>query len=136
MTYSYISKIKWSSKENVHGTLELDCGYSFDFHKPSEFGGKDELMNPEDAFVGAVAMCYSITFQEMCRKMRLDIEDFELHTEGILEKVNDKMMITKIILSPKVKSRNDNNKIQKALRLAEKNCLITRSINSDIVLKN
>lgn len=135
MTYSYISTIRWSQKEGVHGEMELDRGPSFDFHKPSEFGGRDGFMNPEDAFVGSVAMCYSITVEEMCIKMRLNIDHFELKTVGILEEVDGKNMITKIILRPEIRSLEKPAKIKRALELAKENCLIARSLTSEIKLE-
>ncbi len=135
MVHSYISRIRWSDDEEVHGTMELDCGYSCSFHKPVEFGGREGVMNPEDAFVGSVAMCYSITFKEVCKKMRLNILDFELETEGVLEEVDGKRMISKIILSPHVTSTDAIKKVERAVDLAKDNCLIARSVRSEMILE-
>ncbi len=46
-------------------------------------------------------------------------------------------MITKIDLVPKVKLKNeeDRNKVERALKLAKDNCLISKSMNSEIELK-
>jgi len=135
MAHEYRSKIKWSDKEETHGTIEMDCGFTCSFHKPLEFGGTDDIINPEDAFVGSLAMCFSITFKEIAKKMRLDIDDFELDTTGILEEVNGGKMFTKIYLKPEINTNEPENKINRAIELAEKNCLIARSMKSEIIIE-
>lgn len=137
MTHEYTSIVHWSDKEDEHGSISMDCGYACGFNKPVEFGGADGMMNPEDAFVGSLAMCYSITFKSTLEKMRTEISDFELETRGILEDTDEGSMITKIDLVPRVELKNedDKKKIERALELAKKNCLISKSMKSEIVLK-
>lgn len=115
----------------------MDCGYSCSFHKPIEFGGAGGVLNPEDAFVGSLAMCYSITFRSTIEKMRIELEDFYLETKGLLEDVEDGSMITKLFLRPEItlKDEEDRNKAERATKLALKNCLISKSMKSEIVLE-
>lgn len=137
MAHEYTSIVNWSDEEDEHGTLDMDCGYSCSFHKPMEFGGAEGVMNPEDAFVGSLAMCYSITLESTLEKMRLELEDFELETKGILEDTDEGSKITKIHVIPRVKltDEEDRDKVERALELAKKNCLISNSMSSDIELK-
>ncbi len=113
----------------------MDCGFSCSFDKPIEFGGSEDVLNPEDAFVGSLAMCFSITFQEMAEKMRLDIDGFTLETEGILEDVDDGTMFTKIYLRPEIVSSENEDRIKRALDLAEDNCLISKSMKSELIIE-
>ena len=137
MSQEYTSIVNWSEKENEHGNITMDCGYACGFHKPVEFGGEEGMMNPEDAFVGSLAMCYSITLRSTLEKMRLELKDFELITKGLLKDTDEGSKITKITLKPKVKLKNeeDRNKVERALKLAKKNCLISKSMSSEIELK-
>lgn len=137
MTHEYTSIIHWSDKDDEHGTISMDCGYACGFNKPVEFGGAEGMMNPEDAFVGSLAMCYSITFKSTLEKMRIEIANFELETKGILEDTDEGSMITQIELIPRVelKDEDNRNKVERAFELAKKNCLISNSIKSEIVLK-
>ncbi len=137
MSQEYTSIVNWSEKENEHGNITMDCGYACNFHKPVEFGGEEGMMNPEDAFVGSLAMCYSITLRSTLEKMRLELKDFELITKGLLKDTDEGSKITKITLKPKVKLKNeeDRNKVERALKLAKKNCLISKSMSSEIELK-
>lgn len=137
MTHEYTSIVRWSDKDDEHGSISMDCGYACGFNKPVEFGGAEGMMNPEDAFVGSLAMCYSITFKSTLEKMRIEIENFELETRGILEDTDEGSMITKIDLIPRVelKNKGDLQKVEKAFKLAKKNCLISKSMKSEIELK-
>ncbi|MFP4186382.1 MAG: OsmC family protein [Thermoplasmata archaeon] len=137
MAHEYTSIVNWSDEEDEHGSLSMYCGYACAFHKPVEFGGAEGMMNPEDAFVGSLAMCYSITLESTLEKMRLELEDFELETTGILEDTDEGSMITRIDLIPRVKlmDEEDRDKVERALELAKKNCLISKSMKSEIELK-
>ncbi len=137
MSHEYVSNVSWSEEEDEHGRISMDCGFSCDFHKPLEFGGKEGVMNPEDAFVGSLAMCYSITLKSTLEKMRIELEDFELETKGILEDTDEGSMITTLYLRPhiKLKSEDDEKKVRRALELAKSNCLISKSMKSEIKLE-
>ncbi|MFO7992416.1 MAG: OsmC family protein [Thermoplasmata archaeon] len=135
MVHKYRSTTKWSDEEDVHATMDMDSGFSCKFHKPAEFGGVDGLLNPEDAFVGSLAMCYSITFQEIADKMRLDIDDFELTTVGILEETDEGRLFTTIRLEPVITSDESEKKILRAVDLVEDHCLISRSMKSKMEIR-
>ncbi len=133
MPYQYVSHIKWT--EEYHGTIATEKGFESDFDKPSEFGGKDGTLNPEDALVASLAMCYSITVKEICKKMRLEVDEFSLTAKGILEETGSGNSITRIYLYPKLRVDCSDKKKLRALELSKKNCLITRSFNCDIILE-
>ncbi|MFP4050404.1 MAG: OsmC family protein [Thermoplasmata archaeon] len=135
MSWNYKSLTKWTDEEGKHSEMEMESGYSCSFHKPKEFGGVKNMLNPEDAFVGSLAMCFSITFKEMIDKMRLNIDDFELETEGILEDVDKGKKFTKIYLRPNITSDEPEKKIKKAIKLAKDNCLIANSMDCEIIVE-
>ena len=134
MSYEYTSRIEWTKESEYHGMIETDKGFSSTFDKPSEFGGKDGTLNPEDAFVASLAMCYSITFKEVCDKMRIDIEEFSLDSVGVIEEMDTGKAFTKVILKPRVKT-DHKDKSERALRLAKENCLISKSLNIEIIVE-
>lgn len=135
MSEEYLSNIEWSEDEETHGTISMDCGFSCEFDKPVEFGGAEGLLNPEDAFSGSLAMCFSITFKSMCDKMRIDIDDFALETKGVLEEEDGKSMISKIYLYPTISSDADADKIEKSIDMAKENCLISNSMKSEVIIE-
>jgi uncharacterized OsmC-like protein len=75
-----------------------------------------------------------LTFESMCKKLNVSFQSFECSCEGRLESIDGKEMITKIVLKPKVVGEN-KEKIEKALLLAKKYCLVGNSIKSEVVLE-
>ncbi len=135
MSHQYVSKIRWTPDDEYHGTVSTEKGFKSTFDKPLEFGGKDGTLNPEDGYVASLAMCYSITVKEICDKMRLEVEEFSLTAKGIIEDTENGKTITKIYLRPRIKIDCPEKKILRALELAKDNCLISRTISSDIILE-
>lgn len=135
MIYRYVSNIKWTPEERYHGTISTEKGFSTVFHKPSEFGGQDGVFNPQDALVASLAMCYSITVQEICQKMRLEVEDFSLEARGILEETDSGKAFTSMELYPSITVKGSEKKATRALKLAKEQCLISKSLNCDIKIK-
>ncbi len=135
MTYQYTSKIRWTPEDEYHGTISTEKGFTSTFDKPSEFGGKDGTLNPEDAFVASLAMCYSITVKEICDKMRLEVDDFSLTAKGIIEDGEEGKVFTKVYIYPSIKIDCPDKKTLRALELAKDNCLISRSLKTDIIIE-
>jgi len=76
-------------------------------------------------------------FLAIAEYSKLDFLTFDCTAEGILEKIEGKYLMTKIILKPTL-TISDLNKIEKAqrvLELSEKACLISNSIKSEVILK-
>ncbi|MBP9136658.1 MAG: OsmC family protein, partial [Chitinophagales bacterium] len=81
--------------------------------------------------------CFMTTFLAISEYSKLDFISFECSSDGILEKIEGKYLMTKIIVKP-ILTIADLNKIEKAqrvLELSEKACLISNSIKSEVILK-
>lgn len=136
MTHEFTSTVRWTDGADSHGEINMDNGFEDIFHKPAEFGGTDGVLNPENAFIGSLAMCYSITFKSIAEKMRLDVNDFTLVTEGVMEEKDGGSEITEIVLTPSFTLKNgDKEKGEKAAKLAKENCVISRSMRSEVILE-
>jgi organic hydroperoxide reductase OsmC/OhrA len=75
------------------------------------------------------------TFLAIAENSRFEFISFTSNTNGKLEKVGWKYMISEIILSPVLTIKNNAEK-EKALKLLEKSeeaCLISNSVKSTIV---
>lgn len=131
--YMYKTKIVYEKKRI--GRLSCGNGFKTRFSAPPEFGGEKDFATPEELFVASVNTCLMLTFESVCKKMNISFQSFECDCEGTLENVDGKEMITKIVLRPKVIGE-DIEKLEKALLLAEKYCLVTNSIKSEMVLES
>jgi organic hydroperoxide reductase OsmC/OhrA len=77
------------------------------------------------------------TFLAIAENSKLEFIHFECKADGKLEKVEDKLMISEIILLPVVTVSNEAHR-EKALRVLQKSetaCLISNSLKSKIVIQ-
>lgn len=102
---------------------------------PPEFGGPGGLWSPEHLFVAAVSSCLMTTFKSIADMSDLEVLEYSDDAIGHLQRGDDRLYrIDKVTLRPKVVIA-DESKIEKAERLlekAEKVCLVSRSIASEV----
>ncbi len=88
------------------------------------------IWSPKHLFVAAVSGCLMTTFLAIAENSTLDFESFSCQAKGKLEKIDDKLVMSEILLKPSVVIHNEvyRNKAMRILKKAENACLITRSI--------
>ncbi len=105
---------------------------------PPEFEkGIPGIWSPEHLFTASVSSCLLTTFLAIADYSKLEFSDFTCSSKGKLEKIDNQMVMSEIILEPTV-TINDESKRDKALRViekAEKACLISNSIKSKVILR-
>ena len=120
-------------------TGEITCsnGARMDFSAPVELYGKADVLTPEDAFVGALNMCFQLMFIWSVEKLKIDLVSYECDTEGFVEELLDRTSIfKKMVLRPKITVRNGmESQVRRALKLAEKYSLVAQSIKAELVIK-
>lgn len=135
MNHTYTIDLKWlEGRKGIMGSNVLN--EKIEVATPPEFtGGMAGIWSPEHLFVAAAASCFMTTFLAVAEKSRLDFCSFSCHASGMLEKKNDKLVISGIVLGPLVKvSRQEMvGKAIKVLDLSHDSCLILNSVRSDII---
>lgn len=130
----YNVNINWlEGRKGIMDSTVLDD--KIEVATPPEFtNGIAGIWSPEHLFVAAAGSCFMTTFLAIAEKSKLEFENFSCHTSGILEKKDNKMMITSITLHPiVVVSKEDMvNKGLKMLFLSHQSCLILNSVKSEI----
>ena len=105
---------------------------------PPQFtGGVEGKWSPEHLYVSSVAGCFMTTFIAIAEYSKLPFEDLKVNAIGKLEKVDGKYAMTTITLKAELLIAESTHE-DKAIRLMEKAeaaCLISRSINSEVVLE-
>jgi organic hydroperoxide reductase OsmC/OhrA len=130
--YIYNTKVIYDKKRL--GRMKCGNGMEASFSAPPEFGGYEGFATPEDLFTASIASCLMLTFETVCGKMGIDFQSFECECESMLEEIDGMEMMTKVVIKPVVKG-SEIRKLEKALVLAEKYCLVTNSIKSEIVFE-
>jgi len=132
---TYQTTVIW--KGGHVGEIKGGNGAQFDFSAPAALYGQSNVLTPEDAFVGALNMCFQLMFIWIVEKMRIDLVSYECEAEGFVEELLDQTSVfKKMILRPKIKVRNCGEKtVRRALALAEKFSLIAQSIKAELVIE-
>jgi len=100
----------------------------------AEFGGSGETLNPEEMFVAAINSCLMNTFFYFMQKFKIPILSYHSQARGQLEKQSDGFRFTNVEVRAKVQLSEDKaaEKIHEAGSLAEKYCLVSRSVNCPV----
>jgi len=108
-----------------------------DFSAPEALYGQPNVFTPEDAFVGALNMCFQLMFIWSVEKLKIQLVSYECVAEGFVEELLDRTSVfTKMVLRPRIHVRNClEGKVRRAIKLAEKYSLVAQSINAEIVIE-
>ena len=134
--HEYPVTIRWTGE--AEGRMESsDSLPPLDAGAPPEFGGRPHQWSPEHLFVASVASCFMTTLLAIAGFSRLEIRDLEVPASGTLERGEDRLYsIPRIELRPRLVlyREKDRAKAERLIDKAERVCLITRSIRSEILL--
>lgn len=111
---------------------------AIDVATPPQFPkGVDGVWSPEHFFTAAVNSCFMTTFLAVAENSKLEFVSFSCESEGILDKVDGKYIMTEIILKPflNIVHEADAEKADRILQKSESACLISNSIKSQVTLQ-
>ena len=136
--HTYNLSLKWENDRK--GNLSSpELPITIEVATPPEFDkGIPNIWSPEHLFTASVVSCFMTTFLAIAEYSKFEFIDFKCDAEGILEKIDGKYLMTKIILKPELTIDNVD-KTEKAQRILEKSeaaCLISNSIKSEIELNS
>lgn len=135
--HTYTVDLKWNSERKGQLSSEV-LESTVEVATPPEFpGGMEGIWSPEHLFISSVSSCFMTTFLAIAEYSKLDFEQLDIQASGTVEKVDGKFMVSKIVLSPTllIPDESVSDKAERILEKAEKACLITRSIKSEVELK-
>lgn len=137
MEHYYNVNLNWkSSRKGEISSPELE--QTIEVATPPEFPkGINGVWSPEHLYTAAVSSCFMTTFLAIAENSNLEFENFSCPAKGKLEKVDGKFVMSKVVLEPvlTITNNEDKDKAEKVLIKAEKACLITNSIKTEISLK-
>src|SRR5512141_986480 len=134
--YLYSTEVEWTRERQ--GDLCSSVLPCLHIDAPAEFKGHDGAWTPEHLFVGAVNSCFMTTFLAIAENSKLDFVSFEAAADGKLEKLEGQgFIMTEIVLRPKlvISNARDTERASRILQKAEKHCLISNSVKTEIRLE-
>ena len=134
-SYLYTTSVRWTGEKK--GMMDVSGKPSVEVATPPEFKGHEGIWSPEDLFVASVNSCIMTTFLAFAGRSGLAFEGYESEAEGLLEFVEGRFLFTKIVVRPRVVLRPeaDRQQVEEVLHQAEKNCLVSNSVRTEIVLE-
>jgi organic hydroperoxide reductase OsmC/OhrA len=134
-SYRYVTSVRWTGEKK--GALTSVGKPPIEAATPPEFKGHEGIWSPEDLYVASVNVCIMSTFLAFAGRASLVFTAYESEAEGVLDFVDGRFLFTKIIVRPRIAlgSSEDRATAEEILHKAEKNCLVTNSIRTEVTLE-
>ena len=129
----FTTELYWSGdKIGVVGSSSLK---SFAVSASPEFGGTEAEWSAEQLFLSSITSSFMSTYLSFVNKMKIENTGFECTATGQVEPVDGKYKFTYIHIYPKafVGNEDDVERARVAMEKAKKYCLISNSVNAEIV---
>ncbi len=136
MSHQYNVNLKWNA-ERVGELSSPELNSKIQVATPPQFPkGVEGVWSPEHFFTAAVNSCFMTTFLAIAENSRLEFKEFNCNAVGVLDQVEEKYLMTEVILNPTlvIKKEEDKEKALRVLDKSEKACLISNSITSKVSL--
>lgn len=112
----HIVNLKWLEEMSFEGMVD---GHKIILDANPEFGGKDKGPRPKPLMLLALAGCTAMDVFSLLKKMRVEVEDFNVDVEGELTEEHPKKY-TKMNVIYSFKGKDlDFEKINKAIAMSE-----------------
>jgi organic hydroperoxide reductase OsmC/OhrA len=135
-THQYETTVEWT--DSRRGTMAAPPRPRIAVGAPPEFGGTDDVWSPEDLCVAAVNACVMLTFIAIAANSKVPFRKYSSAATGTLEKVEGRgLVITRVVVRPRITiaADVDRAKVERLVRMAEKNCFISNSLKSEVTLE-
>jgi peroxiredoxin-like protein len=132
-SYTYEGRARWTRQRS--GTVAAEPpAPAIEFSAPVDFQGQAGLWTPEHFLLAAVSACFITTFRAISEFSKFASEALDVAVEGCIEKAEDGLRFTHIDLRPTltISSENDRDRAMRLLEKAERSCLVSRSLRSEI----
>ena len=129
----FTTELYWSGDKS--GILSSSSLKSFAVSTSPEFGGPEGEWSAEQLFLSSITSCFMSTYLGFVNKMKFENTGFECTATGQVEMVDGKYKFTYIHIYPKAFVGNDADveRAKVAMEKTKKYCLISNSVNAEIV---
>jgi organic hydroperoxide reductase OsmC/OhrA len=130
----YTTTVEWAGGHR--GVLRGSNGSEMKFSAPETLHGEGGVVTPEDAFVGALNTCFTLMFIWAAEKLKIDLVGYSCETTGHVEEYLDRTStFSMMTVRPRIVVRGaSQDRVRRALRLAEKYSLVWQSVRARVSL--
>ncbi|MBD1373592.1 OsmC family protein [Hazenella sp. IB182357] len=120
--------IQWNGKMSF--TSELPSGHRLEMDAAPEVGGENKGPRPTEALLSAVGTCSGIDIVDILRKMRLQVDEFDMEIEAERAAEHPRRF-TKMNIHYKLTGDLPVEKVKRAVQLSiEKYCSVSHSLSA------
>jgi len=134
--HTYETSVQWTKQRKA--ALISKGLPSLEVATPPQFpGGHEGIWSPEHLFTASAEICLMTTFLSIAEKAKFPFINYTSTAVGTMEKTDTGFLMTKIVIKPTL-SVDDELLREKGLKLlekAEKYCLISNSMKSEVILE-
>ncbi len=135
MAHQYRANVKWTRS----GATFTDQRYSSPLSVKLPYSVA-EAVDPEEAFVAALASCHMLTFLYVAAKQGFVVDDYADEAVGEMTKnERGKLWVSKVVLSPAITfagaKRPTSEQLDELHHLAHEECYIANSVKSEVVVQ-
>jgi peroxiredoxin-like protein len=125
---TFETSCRWTGGRS--GLIQAGDKVALPVSSPPQFSGDGTKWSPEELLVGAVESCTMATFLALAERNGLPVAWYSSVAEGVLEKVDGKYRVTRVIVRPMVALRPGESAelALQLLRKAHDQCFIGNSL--------
>ncbi|MEM6911403.1 MAG: OsmC family protein [Verrucomicrobiota bacterium] len=118
--------------------VDFGHGQSLPMTAAKEYLGKEEIPDPEQAFVASLSSCHMLTFLAFCSLQKLTLESYTDEAVGFLEKgESGKPVLGRVELHPKTVFAEgvevSREKLEELHHKAHTECFLANSVKTKIL---
>ncbi|MGB7841721.1 MAG: OsmC family protein [Salinimicrobium sp.] len=137
MEHYYNVDLEWKSDRK--GEISSpDLEQKIEVVTPPEFPkGIAGIWSPEHLFTASVNSCFMTSFLAVAENSKLEFKSLSCPAKGKLSKIDGKFAMSEVLLEPVlvIVNEEDREKAEKVLHKAEKICLITNSVKTEVKMQ-
>jgi organic hydroperoxide reductase OsmC/OhrA len=151
MAHEYRATVRWKADGSVFTENRYSRGHVWVFDGGIEVPAssspsvvplpfsREDAVDPEEAFVAAVASCHMLTFLSLAAKRRFTVDRYEDRAVGVMtENQRGKLYISRVILDPVIEFSGERiprpEQIADLHHLSHQECFIANSVLTDVVV--
>ena len=141
----HVADVSWSRGEHefTYQSYSRDHTWTFDGDTVTAsanpaYLGSEAAVDPEEAFVAALASCHMLTFLAIAAKKRFVVNTYDDHAVGVVAKNEaGRIAITTVTLSPRIVfagAEPDATTLDQMHHLAHDQCFIANSVTTQVTV--
>ncbi len=134
MSWNYETSVVWNGGET--GVSHTAARPDIPFSSPPEFGGKDDLWNPELLLVGAIENCMLLTTLSIVQRQKINMLGYTSKAIGNMAKTPSGLRFQgcAIEVTLTIPTGDDAEKAAQAVHTAEKYCPVSNAVNFPVTV--